>query len=103
MDFSSFPGARHNILKGDFLWQEGEASSWVAYLETGELEVVRYSLEGEAAVQAVHGPALDAAKNACAAPSLPPAIFAVPPQPTSASVPRAMRSWRRMPGRTQRE
>lgn len=50
MDFSSFPGARHQIPKGDFLWQEGEDSNWVAYLEQGELEVVRYSLEGEAAV-----------------------------------------------------
>ncbi len=50
MDYSDFPGSIWKPKKGDFLWQEGEPSLWVGYLETGEVEVVRYSLDGEAAI-----------------------------------------------------
>lgn len=50
MDYSDFPGVVWKPKKGEFLWQEGEASLWVGYLETGEVEVVRYSMDGEAAI-----------------------------------------------------
>jgi CRP/FNR family cyclic AMP-dependent transcriptional regulator len=50
VDYSDFPGAVWKPKKGEFLWQEGEASLWVGYLEAGEVEVVRYSMDGEAAI-----------------------------------------------------
>ena len=46
----TFPGYSVAPNKGDFLWQEGEPSDWVALLEEGELEIVRYSLDGECAI-----------------------------------------------------
>lgn len=51
----TFPGFSVSLSKGDFLWQEGEPSDWVALLEEGELEVVRYSLDGECAILNVVG------------------------------------------------
>ncbi|CAN0398493.1 unnamed protein product [Phaeothamnion confervicola] len=46
----TFPGSSSTLEKGAFLWHEGEASTWVALLEKGELEVLRYSADGECAI-----------------------------------------------------
>lgn len=46
----TFPGSPFILEKGAYLWHEGEASIWVALLEKGELEVLRYSADGECAI-----------------------------------------------------
>ena len=47
---NELPGHSVQLQKGEFLWQEGSPPDWVALLESGELEVVRYSLDGECAI-----------------------------------------------------
>ena len=45
-----FPGQSVELLRGQVLWNEGDASDFVVFIEEGNLEVVRYSADGECAI-----------------------------------------------------